>query len=61
MRLCAGLRTEVRNKREASGLGAGGGNRTPDLLITNQLLYHLSYAGRGRDSTDLCGLSLPRP
>jgi hypothetical protein len=24
--------------------GAGGGNRTPDLLITNQLLYLLSYA-----------------
>ena len=24
--------------------GAGGGNRTPDPLITNQLLYLLSYA-----------------
>jgi hypothetical protein len=24
---------------------AGGGNRTPDLLITNQLLCRLSYAG----------------
>ena len=24
--------------------GAGGGNRTPDLLITSQLLYLLSYA-----------------
>ncbi len=24
--------------------GAGGGIRTPDLLITNQLLYQLSYA-----------------
>ena len=24
--------------------GAGGGNRTPDRLITNQLLYLLSYA-----------------
>ena len=23
---------------------AGGGTRTPDLLITNQLLYQLSYA-----------------
>ena len=23
--------------------GAGGRNRTPDLLITNQLLYQLSY------------------
>ena len=25
--------------------GAGGRIRTPDLLITNQLLYQLSYAG----------------
>ncbi|MEY3122477.1 MAG: hypothetical protein RI993_1302 [Pseudomonadota bacterium] len=25
--------------------GAGTKNRTRDLLITNQLLYHLSYAG----------------
>ena len=25
-------------------LGAGEGNRTPDLLITNQLLYRLSHA-----------------
>ena len=26
--------------------GAGGRTRTPDLLITNQLLYQLSYTGR---------------
>ena len=25
------------------GIGAGGRIRTPDLLITNQLLYQLSY------------------
>ena len=25
--------------------GAGEGNRTPDLLITSQLLYQLSYTG----------------
>ena len=25
--------------------GADRGTRTPDLLITNQLLYQLSYAG----------------
>src|SRR5574344_666919 len=25
--------------------GAGGRTRTPDLLITNQLLYRLSYTG----------------
>ena len=27
--------------------GAGGQTRTDDLLITNQLLYRLSYAGFG--------------
>ena len=27
------------------GDGAGGENRTPDPLISNQLLYQLSYAG----------------
>ena len=27
----------------SSGDGAGGRIRTPDLLITNQLLYQLSY------------------
>lgn len=38
--------------------GAGGRNRTPDLLITSQLLYQLSYASphsplqRGRYTTD---------
>ena len=26
--------------------GAGEGNRTSDLLITNQLLYQLSYTGK---------------
>ena len=25
--------------------GANAGDRTPDLLITNQLLYRLSYVG----------------
>ena len=35
--------------------GAGNRNRTHDLLITNQLLYQLSYAGKAADynaSTD---------
>ena len=27
------------------GGGAGERNRTPDLLITNELLYRLSYSG----------------
>ena len=34
-------------------IGAGGRIRTPDLLITNQLLYRLSY-------TSTSGLSLER-
>ena len=38
------------------GRGAGEGNRTPNLLITNQLLCQLSYASGARD-----GISLRRP
>jgi hypothetical protein len=34
------MRGELKN-------GAGSKNRTHDLLITNQLLYQLSYAGMG--------------
>lgn len=36
-----------------SGLsdGAGEMNRTPDLLITNELLYRLSYTGNGQNYT----------
>ena len=30
-------------------LGAGGRIRTPDLLITNQLLYQLSYTSKLQD------------
>ena len=30
--------------------GAGEGNRTPDPLITNQMLYRLSYASGGSKS-----------
>ena len=30
-------------------VGAGEMNRTPDLLITNELLYRLSYTGNARD------------
>ena len=36
----------ARSSSEARSGGAGGGNRTPDPLITNQLLYLLSYASR---------------
>lgn len=30
-------------------IGAGNGTRTRDLLITNQLLYQLSYTGFSND------------
>ena len=30
-------------------VGAGEMNRTPDLLITNELLYRLSYTGNASD------------
>ena len=35
------------------GRGAGEGNRTPNLLITNQLLCQLSYASGARDRVSL--------
>jgi hypothetical protein len=34
------------NSWSATNHGAGERNRTPDKLITNQLLYLLSYAGQ---------------
>ena len=42
--------------------GAGEGNRTPDPLITNQMLYRLSYAsnwGKARIRANLSHGSLP--
>ena len=36
---------EVKLVMLESRYGAGSRNRTRDLLITNQLLYQLSYAG----------------
>ena len=42
-----GVQGFSRNHTEAYGLifGAGEGNRTPDLRITNAPLYQLSYSG----------------
>ena len=42
-------------------IGAGEMNRTPDLLITNELLYRLSYTGNVGAivaATSLCSSSL---
>ena len=36
---------EVMNFGKVANFGAGEVIRTPDLLITNQLLYRLSYSG----------------
>ena len=38
---------------EAIDLGAGGGTRTRDLLITSQVLYQLSYASAGCEEHDV--------
>ena len=35
-------------------IGAGERTRTADLLITNQLLYQLSYAGQSKNIQLLC-------
>ena len=40
--------------------GAGKRNRTPDLLITNELLYRLSYSGLSRIITFDCRYLLNR-
>ena len=39
-------------------VGAGEMNRTPDLLITNELLYRLSYTGNRSWIIASVGLSL---
>ena len=36
------------------GAGAGGRNRTRDPLITNQVLYRLSYTGTRNGDTIMC-------
>ena len=38
-----------------SNFGAGEWTRTIDLLITNQLLYQLSYAGQAGSATRIAG------
>jgi hypothetical protein len=41
-------RREITSRRPGDEIGAGRRIRTDDLLITNQLLYQLSYAGNTR-------------
>ena len=47
----AGFVCGPRARAERRSVGAGGQTRTADLLITNQLLYRLSYSGALRDYT----------
>jgi hypothetical protein len=60
-------RARLRANRLVSGKlfpGAGEGIRTPDPLITNQMLYRLSYASNGKygpsDTILPCSLPLVR-
>ena len=50
VRLGVKMKTRARQEDETRDFlrmfGAGDGTRTRDLLITNQLLYQLSYAGQ---------------
>ena len=41
-------------------IGAGERNRTLDLLITNELLYRLSYTGEAKDYTGFLEPCRPR-
>jgi hypothetical protein len=47
--LIAGLVTPRNGQKGHSVSGAGDRSRTYDLLITNELLYQLSYTGTGRE------------
>ena len=40
-------------------LGAGRRTRTPDLLITNQLLYQLSYTGGSKQNMLIIATAVP--
>ncbi len=43
--LCSAMKKPTCKSMWVYRLGAGEMNRTPDLLITNELLYRLSYTG----------------
>lgn len=47
-------------RKYSGAIGAGKRNRTPDLLITNELLYRLSYSGLSRIITFDCRYLLHR-
>ncbi len=48
--LTPGVNEKARNRLRALGSGAVERSRTSDLLITNQLLYQLSYNGIGKEA-----------
>src|SRR5210317_1220480 len=45
----------ARSERCESGIGAGRGIRTPDPIITNDVLYQLSYAGDAQGWRSISG------
>ncbi len=47
--------TQRRHQVSGSGNGAGRGIRTPDPIITNDVLYQLSYAGVAQGSRSISG------
>ncbi len=56
---CAATESAAAGKFVATSFsGAGEGIRTPDPLITNQMLYRLSYASNSRESRASRELSL---
>ena len=48
----------ARNRARHLFFGADEANRTPDLLITNQLLYQLSYISEAEYSTNKSGTAV---
>lgn len=53
MRLPQGKKPRYLFNSGAFQIGAGEMNRTPDLLITNELLYRLSYTGEAFDYSEV--------
>ena len=51
------MKTPATNRRRKGQDGAAKRNRTSDLLITNQLLYRLSYSGSNKYSMKIDALN----
>ena len=58
--LPTGARLPVSSAARLAQTGAGEGIRTPDPLITNQMLYRLSYASDRKSTIILIGTQIAR-